>query len=180
MANIFGKTPLGETIDAADGVTNSADVIVGNAGKDTIYGLGGDDLIKGGGGADTLNGGSGIDTATYEDSDVGVHVSLQLGKGQFGTADGDTLISIENLDGSSHDDVLVGDTGANKLQGGDGDDVLKGGGGSDKLYGGNGNDILVSDGRRQARRRREHRHRRSLFSRHRKAGRPGVRLDPQQ
>jgi Ca2+-binding RTX toxin-like protein len=146
MATIFGKNPAGEIIDAADGVTNGADVISGNAGKDWIYGLGGNDVIKGGGGADYIDGGSGVDTATYEDSDVGVQVSLQVGKGAYGTAEGDTLVSIENLYGSSHDDLLMGDKGDNKLEGGAGNDVLKGGGGADKLLGGDGNDTLTADG----------------------------------
>jgi Ca2+-binding RTX toxin-like protein len=146
MATIFGKKPLGETIDANDGVTNSADVIIGNAGKDTIYGLGGNDIIKGGGGADILNGGCGIDTATYEDSGVGVWVSLKVGAGSYGAAEGDTLISIENLYGSNHDDILLGDAGDNKLEGAGGDDIIKGGGGADKLLGGDGDDNLYSDG----------------------------------
>jgi Ca2+-binding RTX toxin-like protein len=146
MANIFAKNPNGDIIDAADGVTNGHDVIVGNAGKDMLFGLGGNDVLKGGGGADLLDGGSGIDAAVYDDSPVGVQVSLQLGKGTGGTAQGDTLISIENLYGSDHDDLFVGDTGANQLVGGAGNDVLKGGGGADRLLGGDGSDTLVADG----------------------------------
>src|SRR5215211_6289732 len=117
MATIFGKIPSGETIDASDGVTNYSDVIVGNAGNDKIYGLGGHDMLKGGGGADLLHGGDGIDTATYENSSAGVQVSLQSGTGHGGDAEGDTLISIENLYGSSYNDTLIGDTGDNKLEG---------------------------------------------------------------
>jgi RTX calcium-binding nonapeptide repeat (4 copies) len=117
MATIFGKNPAGETIDASDGVTGYSDVIIGNAGNDKIYGLGGDDMLKGGGGADVLNGGDGIDTATYEDSGIGVQVSLQSGTGYGGSAEGDTLIGIENLYGSSYGDSLIGNTGDNKLEG---------------------------------------------------------------
>jgi Ca2+-binding RTX toxin-like protein len=146
MATIFGKNPAGEIIDASDGVTGYSDVIIGNAGNDKIYGLGGDDMLKGGGGADVLHGGEGIDTATYEDSGVGVQVSLQSGTGYGGTAEGDTLISIENLYGSSYGDTLIGNAGDNKLEGAGGDDVLKGGGGADQLLGGTGNDTLISDG----------------------------------
>src|SRR3954462_13046692 len=114
MATIFGTIPGDETIDASDGVTNSSDVIIGNAGNDKIYGLGGDDMLKGGGGADVLDGGAGIDTATYEQSSAGVQVSLQSGTGSGGDAAGDTLVSIENLYGSSYNDTLIGDTGDNK------------------------------------------------------------------
>ena len=55
------------------------------------YGLGGNDVIQGGGGADYINGGTGTDTASYSDSSVGVTVSLAIGEGFGGTAEGDTL-----------------------------------------------------------------------------------------
>jgi serralysin len=135
-----------EVIDAADGVTNGADVIFGLAGKDIIYGLGGNDVLKGGGGADKLYGGEGTDTADYSDSGEGVDVSLAAGAGSGGTAQGDKLYDIENLSGSAYDDTLQGDENANSLYGEGGNDVLKGGGGSDKLYGGGGDDLLNSDG----------------------------------
>jgi Ca2+-binding RTX toxin-like protein len=145
MASVFG-TNSSETINAADGVTNGADVIFGLLGDDTIYGLGGNDTIKGGGGADTIYGGSGTDTAEYTDSSTGVTVSLLTGLGYGGTAEGDTLSSIENLTGSVHGDTLVGNDGINVLNGGSGDDILKGGGGADTLNGGNDNDILKGGG----------------------------------
>lgn len=152
MAVIYGKlhygyygNVYGDTIDAEDGVTNGADVIIGTKGHDTIYGLGGNDVLKGGGGADKLYGGDGIDTADYSDSGAGVQVSLAAGGGSGGTAQGDQLFDIENLSGSSYDDTLQGDENANSLYGEGGNDVLKGGGGSDKLYGGAGDDQLDSD-----------------------------------
>jgi Ca2+-binding RTX toxin-like protein len=52
----------------------------------------------------------------------------------------DTLISIENLTGSSFNDSLTGNTGANILSGADGNDTLSGGTGSDTLDGGAGTD----------------------------------------
>jgi len=152
MAVIHGKVPyyyyhgIGDTIDASDGVTNGADVIIGTDFKDTIYGLGGDDVLKGGGGADKLYGGEGSDTADYSDSGEGVQVSLALGAGSGGTAQGDQLFDIDNLNGSAYDDTLQGDGNANGLYGQGGNDVLKGGGGADKLVGGSGNDTLDSDG----------------------------------
>jgi Ca2+-binding RTX toxin-like protein len=145
MANVFGHD-YAETLDATDGVTNGADTIFGYGGNDSIFGLGGNDEIKGGGGADTLNGGSGTDTANYSDSSVGVVVSLISGAGSGGTAQGDTLISIENLTGSAHDDLLVGNDGNNVLTGLEDNDTLKGGGGADTLYGDSGNDRLKGGG----------------------------------
>ena len=55
----------------------------------------------------------------------------------------DTLSSIESVIGSLHDDVLVGDGGANMLEGGEGNDSLTGGEGADILYGGAGNDTFL-------------------------------------
>jgi Ca2+-binding RTX toxin-like protein len=133
-------------LDYADGVTDGADVIIGNLGADKIFAGGGHDVIKGGGGADTIDGGEGRDTATYEDSASGVEVSLVSGKGKGGTAEGDTLKSIEDLFGSKFDDKLVGNAKDNELNGQDGDDTLKGGGGADMLIGGLGNDVLEIDG----------------------------------
>ncbi len=58
----------------------------------------------------------------------------------------DELIGIENLTGTSFDDTLIGDDGANVLDGVDGDDVLKGGAGADTLLGGLGDDLLTGGG----------------------------------
>jgi len=150
MALVIGKAGPYEwthtTIDYADGVTDGADQIVGTNLPDHIYAGGGNDIIKGGGGADTIDGGDGHDGASYEDSGTGVQVSLELGKGQGGTAQGDTLISIEDLYGSKYDDTLLGNKGDNLLNGGDGNDVLKGGGGTDTLIGGAGDDTMTIDG----------------------------------
>ena len=145
MANVYGHD-YAETLDAADGVTNGSDTIFGYGGNDSIFGLGGNDEIKGGGGADALNGGSGTDTANYSDSSVGVIVSLESGTGTGGTAQGDTLVSIENLTGSAHDDFLIGNAGNNVLTGLEDNDILKGGGGNDTLYGDSGNDMLKGGG----------------------------------
>src|SRR5262245_19424512 len=91
------------------------DWLIGTGNADTIKGAGGNDTLKGGGGADILNGGVGIDTALYADSSSGVVVDLTLGTGQFGTAQGDVLISIENVVGSSYGDNLIGNADANTL-----------------------------------------------------------------
>src|SRR3954463_5518803 len=150
MALVIGKPGPYDwsqtTIDYSDGVTDSDDQIVGTNLKDHIYAGGGNDIIKGGGGADTIDGGEGHDGASYEDSGTGVQVSLELGKGQGGTAQGDTLMSIEDLYGSKYDDTLIGNKGDNLLSGGDGNDVLKGGGGTDVLKGGAGDDTMTIDG----------------------------------
>jgi len=123
--------------------TPSADTLKGGGGSDWLIGGGGDDSLKGGGGADILDGGAGIDTVFYDDSPSRVEVNLVTGRGRFGSAEGDTLLGIENVYGSAHDDLLIGDAGSNELHGLQGDDVLAGGGGNDALYGEDGNDVLI-------------------------------------
>jgi len=129
--------------------------IYGHGGNDWLYGLGGADVLLGGEGGDILTGGSGADhidggedrdTASYLDSTVGVVVNLATGEGDGGTAEGDTLDNIENLEGSIHDDLLFGDAGVNLLSGDDGNDFLSGGGEHDTLFGGNHNDTLKGGG----------------------------------
>jgi Ca2+-binding RTX toxin-like protein len=141
--NTVHGTEAPETIDAADGVSSVNDMIYGLGGDDTIFGLGGDDIIRGGEGADTIDGGADSDFADYRDSDEGIIISLLTGYTSGGTAEGDTLINMENLLGSQYDDVLVGNSEDNYLVGYDGNDVLKGGGGADQLGGLYGDDLLV-------------------------------------
>ena len=71
----------------------------------------------------------------YGGSTVGVVVSLASGAGYNGYAEGDTLVLIEHLAGSAHDDYLVGNGDNNTLLGDGGHDTLKGGGGADILSG---------------------------------------------
>jgi Ca2+-binding RTX toxin-like protein len=136
-SNTLGLASAVEVIDLSglqinltgDGGNN---ILSGALNADILSGLGGDDLLNGGPGADTLDGGAGIDTASYAGPlyQSGVHVSLALGGAQDTGGGGvDTLISIENLTGSSFDDVLTGDSADNVLQGGAGNDVLDGGAG---------------------------------------------------
>ncbi|MHC5348170.1 retention module-containing protein [Metapseudomonas furukawaii] len=112
--------------------TATADSIRGTSGDDHLTGLGGDDVLWGGSGNDTLDGGAGIDTASYEGATSAVTVDLSLAGAQdTGGAGLDTLIDMENLIGSSFDDVLIGNDGDNLLAGNGGDDTLTGGGGAD-------------------------------------------------
>jgi Ca2+-binding RTX toxin-like protein len=126
--------------------TNGSNTLLGTNGNDGIFGYGGNDVLKGLGGADYLDGGSGTDLAAYIDSDEGVIVDLVSGEGFGGDAEGDTLVSIEDVQGSDHDDMLVGNNGDNDLTGWAGNDTLKGGGGADTLQGFDGNDLLKGGG----------------------------------
>ena len=130
---------------AGDDIINGeggADRLYGSAGNDTINGGAGNDLLIGGAGADVLNGGTGLDRAVYTSSAVGIIINLANAALSTGEASGDTYISVEWIQGSTHDDTFVGGGNANVLFGLAGNDTIDGGGGNDRLYGGDGNDTV--------------------------------------
>ncbi len=117
--------------------------IEGTAFNDSLYGDGGDNRFSGIGGDDYLDGRGGSDTADYNGSTGSATVSLSIVGPQFvGGAGSDTLVSIENLEGSAYNDSLTGDGGDNVLAGALGNDTLSGLNGNDTLNGGLGDDIL--------------------------------------
>ena len=124
------------------GGNNGANQLDGGGGNDRLSGRGGDDVLIGGAGADRLDGGAGMDWVSYARSDSGVVVSLASGAAYRGHAAGDTIIDIENLEGSSYADRLLGDNAANSLRGRAGNDTLEGRAGNDTLDGGPGADLL--------------------------------------
>lgn len=161
--NAFGGDAEGDVISGFEHVYASefADTVTGNAGKNILFGYGGndvlsgeggDDVIQGGEGADTMAGGEGSDWVRYLGSSSGVQVSLQPGSiGAGGDAEGDELSGFENIQGSLHSDILVGDAGGNyflgfagddTIDGGDGNDTVRGGSGADSMSGGSGIDTL--------------------------------------
>jgi serralysin len=103
----------------------------------------GDDTLEGGAGGDKLIGGVGIDTASYENAASGVTANLLNSLLNTGEAAGDTYSAIENLLGSNHNDVLVGNASINAINGGNGGDQITGGGGKDTLAGGANADTFV-------------------------------------
>ena len=119
--NTIVGSPGNDIIDATHSAPNQP---FATAENDTIFGMEGSDTIAGGVAPDQIDGGSGIDTASYASSATGVSVSLRSGTGQGGDAEGDTLVSIENLTGSAFHDRLEGNAGANRLDGGLGSDTI--------------------------------------------------------
>jgi hypothetical protein len=96
-----------------------------------------------------FNGGAGNDTVTYDRGAFagGVTVSLAItGAQTIAPSLTATLVSIENLAGSSAGDTFVGNGFANILTGNGGDDLLEGSGGNDTLLGGPGTDTAVFSG----------------------------------
>ncbi|OWJ66199.1 calcium-binding protein [Inquilinus limosus] len=136
------------------------DTLIGYTGNDVLNGGAGADILIGG--VLSLTGGigsialSGDDTADYSTATSAVFVNLgstsnltlsilgvnigltgvTIGRG--GEAEGDQLIGITNLSGSSFDDYLGGNSDNNTLTGGAGNDNLAGNGGADVLDGGAG------------------------------------------
>ncbi|QRF68045.1 beta strand repeat-containing protein [Ponticoccus alexandrii] len=132
-----GSHAIGDTWSNIENVigSNHDDLINGDDNANALSGGMGDDLLRGRGGADALDGGSGSDTASYSDSATFVSVNLETGAttggGVGNDAEGDTFVSIENLQGTSFADILTGDDGDNILEGRTGADSLTGGAGSD-------------------------------------------------
>ncbi len=90
--------------------------------------------------AETMDGADATQVASFADSSEAVSVDLGAGTASGGDAQGDTLVNVENLIGSAHNDTLTGDSGDNVLAGLGGADTLSGGAGDDTLVGGDGGD----------------------------------------
>ncbi len=122
---------------------SSVESLIGSGFDDHLTGDGHDNTLEGGAGADVIDGGAGWDTASYVSATSGVKVSLLTSAGQNTLGAGtDTLISIENLIGSSFADLLTAAASGSGLSGGGGNDQLFGGAGSDVLDGGAGVDMV--------------------------------------
>jgi len=102
------------------------------------------------GGIDTLSAGDtstscyiNLNAAPLVGPNAGGYVSRVDGiYGGYTIANG---VIIENAQGGSGDDVLIGNAANNILQGGLGNDVIDGGTGKDTLYGGTGQDFFLFD-----------------------------------
>jgi Ca2+-binding RTX toxin-like protein len=138
------------------------DILWGYDGNDVLSGWSGDDLVFGGAGNDllicgegegndTYDGGVGEDTVKYVSALAGITVDLATGTA-FSMYDDDagigfdTLINIEHIIAGNHDDLLIGNDGANSIEAGSGNDTLMGGDGADTLDGGDGFDTADYSG----------------------------------
>ena len=109
--------------DGVPGTVSGNDLVYG-PGNDTIVAIAGNDHIDGGNGTDTIdmtlagNNGSVVDLA-------GSHTASSTPTGL------DTLVDIENVRGSSGNDFITGDGGANVVYATTGTDTIDGAGGVD-------------------------------------------------
>jgi Ca2+-binding RTX toxin-like protein len=149
------------------------DAVVDGAGNDSVVAAGGDDAVPNNGGedfldagtgedlfisnsvceGDHLNGGADRDNANWANFGSAVAIDLSThgaglvgGAGQPSCAGGTlTLLSgIEDIEGTSLGDVMVGDAGANQLLGRPGPDTYHSGEGSDLILANSG--APLSDG----------------------------------
>ncbi|MDP1612375.1 MAG: FG-GAP-like repeat-containing protein [Sulfuritalea sp.] len=168
IENVDGSD--GNDIITGDGLNNE---LRGWDGNDSLSGGDGNDTLNGGAGADTLIGGNGIDTVDYStDEDFngdGFGVAVSIGSTQTGNWQGvaynvvvagsigaatdgwgntdnlGTVGTMENVIGSSYNDVIFGNNAANYFYGGTGSDLMVGAGGNDTLDGGPAGDRNDSD-----------------------------------
>jgi Ca2+-binding RTX toxin-like protein len=141
-------------------------------GNDQLFGEAGDDTFKGGAGNDLINGGADRDRVEYDlettftgdDAVHGVIVNMTVaalvnvsvaGIANTTVAAGtavdtrnyvDTLVAIEDIQGTGYADIIFADVGNNTLEGNGGTDSLSGGSGTDTLLGGDGNDTFFYAG----------------------------------
>ncbi|WP_244628269.1 tandem-95 repeat protein [Stappia taiwanensis] len=134
--------------DALGDTFSSIELIVGSFHDDTLIGDSFDNVFMGGRGADIIDGGGGFDTADYSEANEAVAIDLEAGSGSAGEATGDHLISIEQILGSVHDDVISGGSSAETFAGGLGNDILSGRAGSDTYRFGfdDGEDVIQENG----------------------------------
>ena len=147
--NLSLNTAIGDGTDVVKNIENIigsnatlGDTLIGNGLVNTISGSSGGDTLSGLDGNDTLDGKTGSDWVDYSYASS-VTVNLVSGTGIVSGSDSDTLISIENVIGSSGADILSGIQGTvNTLLGKDGNDLFYGSFDGDTLDGGNGIDTV--------------------------------------
>ena len=123
----------------------SIESVRGSQYDDTLIGDGEDNEFVGLGGNDMIDGGEGSDWAGYWPAESGILVDMKRELGQVvhdGLGGTDTLVSIEGIVGSTHDDTIVGNWSDNWYDGNDGNDRMIGGAGNEWLNGGDGNDLV--------------------------------------
>ena len=127
------------------------------SGFERVIGTGADDIFRGSAGSDVIDGRGGVDTVEYSGENAGVSITLRDddSRGRDVAAsfsrtgsrgERDMITNVENIIGSASDDILTGDSKANKLEGRSGNDIIDGGRGDDILAGGHGDDIFLNLG----------------------------------
>ena len=127
------------------------DRLFGEDGNDSLDGGSGDDWLSGAAGTDDIHGGDGTDEVVFTNDFTGAHISLDDQANDGAAGEGDNAHSdIENIDGTSGSDVIVGSAADNVINDGGGlgtsHDDITGGAGRDTIVTGNPARIDVADG----------------------------------
>ena len=147
-ADFAGEDSFTYTLIDHNGLTATATVtldVLGDGGPDgsgdgsspgeTLKGSDGNDNLDGAMASGVIDGGAGVDVVSYAGSAQGVSLNLATNTNTGGSAQGVTLLNIEGLVGSAHNDMLQGDGTSNVLDGGAGLDRIFGFDGPDSLFG---------------------------------------------
>ncbi len=106
-SNVGGRDRVYSSVATYTLTANVEVGVINTTGAASLTGNTLDNEIEAGVGNNVIDGGSGSDTVQYNFSASGVTVSLAIGTAQTtGGSGSDTLISIENLGGSNHNDQL--------------------------------------------------------------------------
>jgi len=120
------------------------DLLIGGGAGRAIMELATVESFRGGAGDDTIQGVAGHDVVSYANSPNAILIDLTLASGQAHDGWGfvDTLLNIDEIDGSERSDVIRGSSGSERFSGRKGNDSIDGDNGNDTLAGGLGNDSL--------------------------------------
>lgn len=133
-----GERDILRHIDSIRG-TFLDDTILGNGDFNYLMGLRGDDLIDGRGGRDRVS----YRQDENQGGDAGVTVNLRNKFAIDGFGTQDTLLNIEEAEGTDFNDLFIGSGGDNYFRGRDGNDKFILRGGNDSMDGGDGADKFV-------------------------------------
>ncbi len=123
----YANDTVGVTVDLFNGTGSGAgslaagDILINI--QDATGGSGNDTFIASNV-ANAFNGGAGSNTVSYEHSTAGVTIDLVAGTGSGGFADGDSYVSIQNVKGSTSDDLFIANSAANSFVGNGGNDTV--------------------------------------------------------
>ncbi|MBU2503348.1 VCBS domain-containing protein [bacterium] len=148
----YGEQTAGVTVafgyHAAFGAGIGSDYITGfenvrgGSGNDTLAGDEHFNVFYASAGDDSINGGDGIDTYDASAGTAAITAIMALGTVGGSSLGSDSIVSIENIIGTTFNDNLNGDANDNRLEGRTGNDFMSGGAGNDTLIGDEGVDTL--------------------------------------
>ncbi|WP_076593944.1 beta strand repeat-containing protein [Herminiimonas arsenitoxidans] len=123
----YANDTVGVTVDLVNGLGSGVGSLAAGDRLINIQdatGGSGDDTFIANAVANSFDGGLGINTVSYALSDVGVTVDLVAAAGTGGYAVGDTYTNIQNVIGSTKDDLFIANSAANSFAGNGGIDTV--------------------------------------------------------